>query len=218
KTLEEHRKKYTETPLAQKYYKKKAEVEEIQKRILKQLEKHKWKEDVCLDTLETVPFTSINAWAIHIASTREKTLETLQLAETVAQENSKLEKKAEELQVKIDCLKKTLKETKEDQNNSKNIEGKNQKILEKQEAFKERVFEEREHSSLPKKKHQLYKTFHVPCLPQKFVQPGQSFRFSKQRSETGREEKEKPVKPLVSTSSSSSLAENLSQVCCSPTA
>ncbi|NWT52553.1 S6OS1 protein, partial [Erythrocercus mccallii] len=211
KTLEEHRKKYTETPLAQKYYKKKAEVEEIQKRVLKCLEKYKWKEDACLDTLEAAPFTSVNAWAIHIASTRKKTLETLQLAEAAAQENIKLEKEAEELQMKIDYLKKTFKETKEDQNNSKNIEGKNQKILEKPEQFKERVFEEREHSSLPKKKHQLYKTLHVPCLPQKLVQSVQSFRFSKQRAETGREEKEKGVESSVATSSSSSLAENLSQ-------
>ncbi|NXV08792.1 S6OS1 protein, partial [Cettia cetti] len=210
KTLEEHRKKYTETPLAQKYYKKKAEVEEIQKRVLKCLEKYKWKEDACLDILEAAPFTSINAWAIHIASTRKKTQETLQLAEAARQENIKLEKEAEELQMKIDYLKKTFKESKEDQN-SKNIEGKNQKILEKPEEFKERVFEEREHSSLPKKKHQLYKTLRVPCLPQKFVQSVQSFRFSKQRAETGREEKEKPMESSVSTSSSSSLAENLSQ-------
>ncbi|NWU45952.1 S6OS1 protein, partial [Hylia prasina] len=211
RTLEEHRKKYTETPLAQKYYKKKAEVEEIQKRVLKRLEKYKWKEDPCLDTLEAAPFTSINAWAIHIASTRKKTLETLQLAEAAAQENIKLEKEAEELQMKIDYLKKAFKETKEDQNNSKNIEGKNQKILEKPEEFKERVFEERGHPSLPKKKHQLYKTLTVSCLPQKFVHSVQSFRFSKQRAETGREEKQKPLESSVATSSSSSLAENLSQ-------
>ncbi|NXR46314.1 S6OS1 protein, partial [Hippolais icterina] len=211
KTLEEHRKKYTETALAQKYYKKREEVEEIQKRVLKHLEKYKWKEDACLDNLEAAPFTSVNAWAVHIASMRKKTQEALQLAEAAVQETRKLEKEAEELQMKIDYLKKTFKETKEDQNNSKNIEGKSQKILEKPEEFKERVFEEREHPSLPKKKHQLYKTLHVPCLPQKFVQSVQSFRFSKQRAETGREEKEKPVEPSVATSSSSSLAENLSQ-------
>ncbi|NWZ35764.1 S6OS1 protein, partial [Brachypodius atriceps] len=211
KTLEEHRKKYAETPLAQKYYKKREEVEEIQKRILKCLEKYEWKEDACLDTLEAAPFTSVNAWAIHIASVRKKTQETLQLAEAAAQENIKLEKEAEELQMKIDYLRKTFKETKEDQNNLKNIEGKNQKILEKPEEFKERVFEEREHPSLPKKKHQLYTTLHVPSFPRKFVQSVQSFRFSKQRAETGREEKEKPVEPSVATRSSSSLAENLSQ-------
>ncbi|NWZ70685.1 S6OS1 protein, partial [Acrocephalus arundinaceus] len=211
KALEEHRKKYTETALAQKYYKEREKVEEIQKRVLKHLEKYKWKEDACLDNLEAAPFTSINAWAVHVASMRKKTQEALQLAEAAVQETRKLEKEAEELQMKIDYLKKTFKETKENQNNSKNIEGKSQKILEKPEEFKERMFEEREHPSLPKKKHQLYKTLHVPCLPQKFVQSVQSFRFSKQRAETGREEKEKPVEPSVATSSSSSLAENLSQ-------
>ncbi|NXI27474.1 S6OS1 protein, partial [Sterrhoptilus dennistouni] len=211
KTLEKHHQKYTETPLAQKYYKENEEVEGIRKRVLKYLENYKWKEDACLDTLEAAPFTSINAWAVHIASMRKKTQETLQLAGAAGQETIKLEKEAEELQMKTDYLKKTFKETKEDQNNRKNFEGKNQKILEKPEEFKERLFEEREHPSLPKKKHQLYKTLHVPCIPRKFVQSVQSFRFSKQRAETGREEKEKPVEPSVVTSSSSCLAENLSQ-------
>lgn len=60
-TLEEHRKKYTENALAQKYYQKKEEVEEIQKRVLKRLEKYKWKEDAFLDILGTA---IVNAYAI----------------------------------------------------------------------------------------------------------------------------------------------------------
>ncbi|NXA63921.1 S6OS1 protein, partial [Mohoua ochrocephala] len=211
KTLQERRRKYTETALAQEYYKKREEVEEIQKRVLKRCEKYKWKEDACLDILEAVPFKSINDWAVHIASMKKKTQETLQLAEAAAQENIELQREAEELQMKIDCLKKTFKETKEDQNNSEKIEGKNQKSLEKPEEFKERMSEEREHPSLPKEKHQLYKTLRVPCIPQKFVLSVESFRFSKQRPERGREEKEKPVELSVATSSSSSLAENSSQ-------
>ncbi|NWW18558.1 S6OS1 protein, partial [Falcunculus frontatus] len=210
KTLQEHRKKYTETALAQECYKKKEEVEEIQMRVLKRCEKYKWKEDACLDILEAVPFISVNDWAVHIASMKKKTQETLQLAEAAAQETIELQKEAKELQMKIDYLKKTFKETKEDQNNSEKIEGKNQKSLEKPEEFKERVFEEREHPSLPKEK-QLYKTLRVPCIPQKFVQSVESFRFSKQRPETGREEKEKPVELSVATSSSFSLAEDSSQ-------
>ncbi|NWX29605.1 S6OS1 protein, partial [Notiomystis cincta] len=210
-TLQEHHKKYTETPLAQKYYKKKEEVEEIQKRVLKRFEKYRWKEDSCLDILEAVPFQSINDWAIHIASMRKKTQETLQLAEAAAQETIKLQKETEELQMKIDYLKKALKETKENQNNSEKIERKNQKSLEKPEEFKERLFEEREHPSLPKEKHQLFKTLRVPSIPWKFVQSVESFRLSKQPPETGREEKEKPVELPVATSSSSSLAEHSSQ-------
>ncbi|XP_005418008.1 protein SIX6OS1 [Geospiza fortis] len=210
--LEEQHKKYTEDPLAQKYYQIKEEVEEIQKGVLKCLQKYKRKEDACLDFLEAVPFTSINDWAVHIASVRKKIQETLQLAEAAAQETIKLEKEAEELQMNFDCLKKRFKETKEDQNNSEKIEGKNLRSLEKPELFKERVFEEREHPSLPKGKHQLYKTLHVPYIPRKFVQSVQSFRFSKQRPETGEEEKEKSVELSLATSSSSSLAENLSQM------
>ncbi|NXE65785.1 S6OS1 protein, partial [Calcarius ornatus] len=208
--LEERHKKFTESALAQKYYQIKEEVEEIQKRVLKWLEKYKWKEDACLDIPEAVPFTSINDWAANIASMRKKTQGTLQLAEAAAQETIKLEKEAEELQMKFDCLKKSFKETNEDQNNSEKIKGKNQKSLEKPELFKERVFEERERPSLPKGK-QLYKTLHVPCIPRKFVQSVQSFRFSKQRPETGKVEKEKSVEPSVAISSSSNLAVNLSQ-------
>ncbi|NXL24440.1 S6OS1 protein, partial [Setophaga kirtlandii] len=206
--LEEYHKKYTETALAQKYYQIKEEVEGIQKGVLKCLEKYKWKEDACLDILEAVPFASIKNLTVHIASMSKKAQETLWLAEAAAQETIKLEKEAEELQMKFDCLKKSLKETKEDQNNSEKIEGKNQKILEKPEFFKKRVFEE---PSLPKGKRHLYKALHVPCIPQKFVQSVQSFRFSKQRPETGKEEKEKSVELSLATSSSPSLAENLSQ-------
>lgn len=59
--LEEYHKKYTETALAQKYYQIKEEVEEIQKGVLKCLEKYKWKEDACLDILGTA---IVNAFAI----------------------------------------------------------------------------------------------------------------------------------------------------------
>ncbi|NWV17757.1 S6OS1 protein, partial [Origma solitaria] len=210
-TLQEHRKKYTETALAQEYYKKKEEVEEIQNRVLKHCEKHKWKEDTCLDILEAIPFKSMNDWAVHIASVKQKTQEILQLAEGAVQESMKLQKEAGELEMKIDYLKKMFEETKEVQNNSEKIEGKNQKSLEKPEEFKERMFEECERPSLPNEKHRMYKTLRVPCIPRKFGQSAPSFRFSKQRPETGREEKEKPVELSVATSSSSNLAENTSQ-------
>ncbi|NWV36106.1 S6OS1 protein, partial [Grantiella picta] len=210
-TLQEHRKKYTETALAQEYYKKKEEVEEIQNRVLKHSEKYKWKEDACLDILEAIPFKSVNDWAVHLASMKQKTQERFQLAEAAAQESIKLQKEAEALEMKIDYLRKTFEETKEDQNNSEKIEGKHQKSLEKSEEFKERMFEEHERPSLPNEKRRLYKAFRVPCTPRKFVPSIQSFRFSKQRPETGREEKEKPVELSVAPSSSSSLAENTSQ-------
>ncbi|XP_009998984.1 PREDICTED: protein SIX6OS1 [Chaetura pelagica] len=210
--LKQHREKYAESPLAQEYYKKKKELEEIQNRVLKHAEKYKWKEDSCLDILETMPFKSLNDWAVEIASSRQKTQEMLKLAAVTKQESIELQKEAEELEMKINYLKKTFEQTKEDQNTSKMIEGKDQKSLEKPKEFKERVFEEKEHPSLPNEKHQLYKPLHVPCLPQKLVQSVQSLRLSMQRTETGREEREKPMELSVATSSSSSLADNSSQV------
>ncbi|KFP34284.1 Protein SIX6OS1, partial [Colius striatus] len=208
--LKEHRDKYAETPLAQEYYKKKKEVEEIQNRVLKLSEKYKWKEDSCLDTMESVPFKSLNDWAIRIASLRQKTQEMLKLAAVATQESIELQKEAEELEKKINYFKKTFEETTEDENNSKMMEGKNQKSLEKPKEFKERVFEEIEHPSLLNDKHQLYKPLHVPCIPQKLVQSMQNVRFSMQGTETGRQEK--PLELSVASSSSSSLAENSSQM------
>ncbi|CAN0115988.1 unnamed protein product [Bubo scandiacus] len=215
--LKQHREKYAETALAQEYYKKKKELEEIQSRVLKQSEKYKLKEGGCLDVLEPVPFKSLNDWALRIASSRQKTQEMLKLAEVAAQESIELQKESEELEMKINSLKKTFEETTEDQNNSEIIDRKNQKNLEKPKEFKERVFEEGEHPSLLNEKHQRYKPLHVPRIPQKLVQSVQSIRFSVQQKETGREEKEKTVELSVATNSSSSLAENSSRLCSSPT-
>ncbi|XP_021258975.1 protein SIX6OS1 isoform X3 [Numida meleagris] len=210
--LKQHREKYAETALAQEYYKKKEELEEIQNRIQKKSEQCKLKEDADLDILEPAPFKSINDWALHIASLRQKTQEMLKLAETATQESIELEKEADELEMKINYLKKKFEETTEDQNNSETIEGKNLKSLEKPKEFKERIFEESEHPSLLHEKHQLYKPLQLPCIPRKSVQSLQTARFSMQQTETGREEKENPTEQSVATSSSSSHAENPAQV------
>ncbi|NXE23423.1 S6OS1 protein, partial [Ardeotis kori] len=209
--LKQHREKYAETALAQEYYKKKKEFEEIQNRVLKHAEKYKLKDDACLDILEPLPFKSLNDWALKIASSRQKTQEMLKLAAVATQESIELQEEAEELERKINYLKKTFEETAEDQTSSEMIEGKNQKSLEKPKEFKERVFDESEHPSLLNEKHQLYKPLHVPSIPRKLVQSVQSTRFLVQRTETGREEKEKPMELSVATSSSSSLAESSSE-------
>ncbi|KFQ25619.1 Protein SIX6OS1, partial [Merops nubicus] len=206
--LKQHREKYAETPLARLYYQKKRELEEIQSRVLKQCEKYKLKEDACVDILDPVPFKSLNDWALQIASSRQKTEEMIKLAAAAAQESIELEKEAEELQMKINYLKKSFEETIEHQNNSEMIEGKNQKSLEKSKEFKERIFEENERPSLVHEKHQLYKPLPVPCIPRKLVQSVQILTFVN----LGRLEKEKPMEPSVATSSSSSLAENSSQI------
>ncbi|KAM6073652.1 protein SIX6OS1 [Chlamydotis macqueenii] len=210
--LKQHREKYAETALAQEYYKKKKEFEEIQNRVLKHAEKYKLKDDACLDILEPIPFKSLNDWVLKIASSRQKTQEMLKLAAVATQESVELQEEAEELERKINYLKKTFEETAEDQASSEMTEGKNQKSLEKPKEFKERIFDESEHPSLLNEKHQLYKPLHVPSIPCKLVPSVQSTRFSMQRTETGREEKEKPVELSVATSSSSSLAESSSQM------
>ncbi|XP_065603696.1 protein SIX6OS1 [Cyrtonyx montezumae] len=210
--LKQHREKYAETALAQEYYKKKKELEEIQNRIQKQSEQYKLKEDDDLDILEPAPFASINDWALHIASLRQETQEMLKLAETATQESIELEKEADELEMKINYLKKTFEETTEDQNNSEMIGGKILKSLEKPKEFKDRIFEESEHPSLLHEKHQLYKPLQLPCIPRRSVQSLQTSRFAMQQTETGREEQENPVEQSVAASSSSSHAENPSQM------
>ncbi|KAK2527492.1 hypothetical protein Q9966_010270 [Columba livia] len=62
----------------------------------------------------------------------------LKLTAAAAQESIELQKEADELEMKINYLKKTFEETTEDQSNSDIIEGKNQKSLEKPKEFKER--------------------------------------------------------------------------------
>ncbi|XP_032043752.1 protein SIX6OS1 [Aythya fuligula] len=210
--LEQHREKYAETALAQECSKKKKEIEEIQNRFLKQSEQYKLKEDACSDILEPVPFKSFNDWALHIASLRQKTQEMLKLAEVATQESVELEREAEELEMKINYFKKRFEETTEDQNDAEMVEGKNLKSLEKPKSFKERIFEESEHPSLLNEKHQLYKPLHLLCIPRKSVQSVQTIRFSMKRTDKGREEKEKHMEHSVATSSSSSHAENPSQM------
>uniref|UniRef100_G1NLF5 Chromosome 14 open reading frame 39 n=1 Tax=Meleagris gallopavo TaxID=9103 RepID=G1NLF5_MELGA len=160
---------------------------------------------------EPAPFKSINDWALYIASLRQKTQEVLKLAETATQESTELEKEADEIEMKINYFKKTFEKTTEDQNNSEMIEGKNLKSLEKPKEFKERIFEESEHPSFLHEK-QLYKPLQLPCIPRKSVQSLQTTRFSMQQTETGREEKENPMEQAVAASSSSSHAENPSQM------
>ncbi|XP_025970053.2 protein SIX6OS1 [Dromaius novaehollandiae] len=209
--LEQHHKKYSETPLAQEYCRKKKEIEEIQNRILQQSERYKLQEGAYLD-IEPTPFKSLHDWALQIASLRQKTQEILKHAAVATQESIALEKETEELEMKINYFKKTFEATTEAQNNSEMMEGTNKKSLEKPKEVKERIFEESEQPPLLNEEHQLYKPLHLSCIPQKSVQSVQTIRFSTQRTETGREEKEESVQHSVVTSSFSSQAENPAQM------
>ncbi|XP_039393945.1 protein SIX6OS1 isoform X11 [Mauremys reevesii] len=188
--LKQHKAKYSENSLAQEYYMKKKEIEELRNRVLKHSEQFKWKEATLLDILEPAPFRSLSDWALQIAYLRQKTQDVLKHAAVFTQKSSELEKEADEVEMKINYFKQQFERSTEDQNHSKIIEGKSKKKLEKRKAFKERMFEELGNLHLLNGKHQQYKPLHLPCIPQKLVQSVQTFSLSSQRTETGEEERD----------------------------
>ncbi|XP_077676141.1 protein SIX6OS1 [Eretmochelys imbricata] len=127
--LKQHKAKYAENALAQEYYMKKKEIEEIQNRVLKHSEQFKWKEATLLDILGT----SITIFAY----LREKTQDVFKHAAVFTQKSFELEKEADEVEMKINYFKQQFERSTEDQNHSKIIEGKNKKNLEKRKEFKE---------------------------------------------------------------------------------
>ncbi|XP_065258641.1 protein SIX6OS1 [Emys orbicularis] len=184
--LKQHKAKYSENALAQEYYMKKKEIEEIRNRVLKHSEQFKWKEANLLDILVTmaVTCTQLSAYL------RQKTQDILKHAAVFTQKSFELEKEADEVEMKINYFRQHFERSTEDQNHSKIIEGKSKKNLEKRKAFKERMFEEIGNLQLLNGKHQQYKPLHLPCIPQKLVQSVQTFRLSSQRTETGEEERD----------------------------
>ncbi|TFK05442.1 FRAS1-related extracellular matrix protein 3 [Platysternon megacephalum] len=184
--LKQHKAKYSENALAQEYYMKKKEIEEIRNRVLKHSEQFKWKEATLLDILGT----SITILIPIGAYLRQKTQDVLKHAAVFTQKSFELEKEADEVEMKINYFKQQFERSTEDQNHSKIIEGKSKKNLEKRKAFKERMFEEIGNLHLLNGKHQQYKPLHLPCIPQKLVQSVQTFRLSSQRTETGEEERD----------------------------
>ncbi|XP_044873006.1 protein SIX6OS1 isoform X8 [Mauremys mutica] len=188
--LKQHKAKYSENSLAQEYYMKKKEIEELRNRVLKHSEQFKWKEATLLDILEPAPFRSLSDWALQIAYLRQKTQDVLKHAAVFTQKSSELEKEADEVEMKINYFKQQFERSTEDQNHSTIIEGKSKKKLEKRKAFKERMFEELGNLHLLNGKHQQYKPLHLPCIPQKLVQSVQTFSLSSQRTEKGEEERD----------------------------
>ncbi|CAM4572954.1 unnamed protein product [Lepidochelys olivacea] len=188
--LKQHKAKYAENALAQEYYMKKKEIEEIQNRVLTHSEQFKWKEATLLDILEPAPFRSLSDWALQIAYLREKTQDVFKHAAVFTQKSFELEKEADEVEMKINYFKQQFERSTEDQNHSKIIEGKNKKNLEKRKELKERMFEEVGNLHLLNGKNQQYKPLRLPCIPQKLVQSVQTFRLSSQRTETGGEERD----------------------------
>ncbi|XP_065450153.1 protein SIX6OS1 [Chrysemys picta bellii] len=235
--LKQHKAKYSENALAQEYYMKKKEIEEIRNRVLKHSEQFKWKEANLLDILEPAPFRSLSDWALQIAYLRQKTQDVLKHAAVFTQKSFELEKEANEVEMKINYFKQHFERSTEDQNHSKIIEGKSKKNLEKRKAFKESLisaglqltenhcqgqpefildlwmFEEIGNLQLLNGKHQQYKPLHLPCIPQKLVQSVQTFRLSSQRTETGEEERDNSMDHSGIASISLSQVKSETQKC-----
>ncbi|XP_074854791.1 protein SIX6OS1 [Carettochelys insculpta] len=203
--LKQHQAKYSENALAQEYYMKKKEIEDIRNRVLKHSEQFKMKEATLLDILEPAPFRSLSDWALQIAYLSQKTQEVLKHAAVFTKKSSELEKETDEVEVKINYFKQQCERSTEDQNHSKIIEGES-KNLEKR-KFKERMFEEIGNLQFLNGKHQQYKPLHFPCIPQKL----RTFRLSLQRTETDGEGRENSMDHSGIVSISSSQMDNETQ-------
>ncbi|XP_067411284.1 protein SIX6OS1 [Emydura macquarii macquarii] len=206
-TLKQHQAKYSESALAQEYYMKKKDIEEIRDRVLKHSEQFKLKEATLLDILGTNITTVIPASAY----LRKKTQEVLKHAAVFTQNTFELEKEADEVEMKINYFKQQFERSTEDQSHSKIIEGKSKKNLEKRKEFKERLFEEIGNLHLLHGKYQQHKPLHLPCIPQKLVQSVQTFRLSLQRTETGGEERDNSMDHSGIASISSNQVDNETQ-------
>nr|XP_014425740.1 protein SIX6OS1 isoform X1 [Pelodiscus sinensis] len=209
--FKQHQAKYSENALAQEYYMKKKEIEEIRNTVLKHSEQFKWKEATLLAILEPAPFRSLSDWALQIAYVRQKTQEVLKHAAVFTQKSIELVKETDEVEMKINYFKQQRERSTEDQDRSKIIERKS-KNLEKRKEFKERTFEEIGNLHLLNGKHQQYKPLHLPCMPQKLVQSVQTFRLSLQRTETGGEERDNSMDHSGIASISSSQVDNETQI------
>ncbi|KAM9149418.1 protein SIX6OS1 [Pangshura tecta] len=109
--LKQHKAKYSENCLAQEYYVKKKEIEELRNRVLKHSEQFKWKEATLLDILEPAPFRSLSDWALQIAYLRQKTQDIFKHAAVFTQKSSELEKEADEVEMKINYFQQKFNET-----------------------------------------------------------------------------------------------------------
>nr|XP_033806686.1 protein SIX6OS1 isoform X2 [Geotrypetes seraphini] len=194
--LQQHQALYTESVLAKAYYMKKAELDDIQNRILKCSEQLKWKEAALIDLQEPAPFLSRIDWALQIASLRKNTEDTVKNAILLMNKSSDLTKEAYELELK----KKYLEQFRNA--NPTEIIGES-KNLGKEKVLKESIFEEKRY--LLNKKHQI-NLVHVPSIPQKLVRPLQTFKLLMRKKETGEQEKENDMNQL--TASSIPLSDN----------
>ncbi|XP_020842194.1 protein SIX6OS1 [Phascolarctos cinereus] len=194
--LKQYQQKYSETPLAQEYYKNKAEVEEIKKRILTCTEQCKIKETILMELLAPAPFKSLTQWTLQIVQLRSKTEDILKYASTLIHKSCKLKEETDEIERKINFLNQQTARISETKNLSEILEEKSEK-LEKMKEFKERIFEEHGHFRVLNENLQNSQPF-LPYTSQNLVRPVRNERHFSEPRET--DEKEE------SSSSHSTLA------------
>ncbi|XP_030069570.1 protein SIX6OS1 [Microcaecilia unicolor] len=188
KILWQHQAVYAKSVLAKEYYMKKAELDDIQNRILLCGEQLKWKEAALMDLQEPAPFLSCNDWALQIASLRKNTEDTVKNATLLMNKSSNLTKEACELELKKKCPEQQFGNP-----NLTEITGES-KNLGKEKEFKESIFEDKRY--LLNKEHQI-NPLHVPSIPQKLVRPLQSFKLSMKKKETDGQDKENDMNQLT---------------------
>ncbi|XP_027698646.1 protein SIX6OS1 [Vombatus ursinus] len=194
--LKQYQLQYSETPLAQEYYKNKTEMEEIKNRILTCTEQCKIKEAILMERSVPAPFKSLPQWTLQIVHLRSKTEDILKRASTFIHKSSKLKEEADEIERKINYLNQQTARISETKNLSEILEEKS-KELKKTKEFKDRIFEEHGYFRVLDENLQNSQPF-LPYSSQNLVRPVSSERhFSEPR---GTDEKEE------SSSSNSTLA------------
>ncbi|KAJ7345293.1 hypothetical protein JRQ81_001243 [Phrynocephalus forsythii] len=216
-TLKQHEGKYSETAIAQEYIREKKEYEEIQNRVLKMSELFKQKESKLRELQEPGPFLSLSSWALHIATLRKNTKETLMHAVDLKQQSLELEKTVEGLEQKRNNFKQQLEKIvkdqsyPEDQNHHEVSSGESASNLETRREFDESLFEDTHH--LINEKQQKSILLHHPSPSQKEVHriPTVKPMFQHAGAAKSVEEKENLVEHSTMTSVYFSHAESENQ-------
>ncbi|XP_078516469.1 protein SIX6OS1 [Lissotriton helveticus] len=193
--LKQRHSHYRDTALAQDYYTKKAELDDLQNKLLTFKEQFTRKEAAQKELLEPPSFKSYVDWALKIVSLKHSTADILKRASNLRHTTSNLEKEVEQLQMKSTHFKQYGQGSQE-QNVSEIIEGDNPI---KGMDYGNSLFEDKDSSQLPNEKN-LSQNLLLSWTPSKSVRPLKGFTFSLQLSETGRDVKENAIEQSTGSS------------------
>nr|XP_020669342.1 protein SIX6OS1 isoform X2 [Pogona vitticeps]XP_020669343.1 protein SIX6OS1 isoform X2 [Pogona vitticeps] len=218
-TFKQHEVKFSETAIVQEYIQEKKEFEEIQNRVLKMSELFKQKECKLRELQEPGPFLSLSSWALHIASLRQNTKETLMHAADLRQQSLELDKTVEGLEKKMNYFQQQLEEIAqdqshpEDQNHLEVASRETERNLETGTELDGSVLKENHH--LFNEKQQKYTSLHLPSISRKEVHRIPTVKPMFQHAGTAKsvEEKENIVEHSTLTSVYFSHVESENQKC-----